>query len=341
MNFSTVLIVDDEQNVRSALQRTLIPAGYRVLEAENGEEALNVLSRHDVNLVISDMRMPGMDGADLLKKVAEQYGQVRRIVLTGYGDLPRTIVAINEGGVHRYLTKPWINEELKEVVAEELTIEKNERDEGSKIENLRTSVLELRKKVKISSNLLLGTTEILRYSSYDALTGLQQKLAESQTPFKAPLIDLVIERADRIALELQMDREQREVLRYAAMLHRIGEYALPIELISKCWLDMTNAELSEYLTYQSISASLIYPTDTELIKIISSHRPSMIGPDSSPGASTADSPLLAKILCVATEYEEMILYKGRQLGSVGIRDYMLAGLGERYDKIVVAALLRR
>ena len=339
MNSSTVLLVDDEQNVRSALQRILSSEGHHILQAENGQEALDVLDHNAVKLVISDMRMPGMDGADLLKKVAKYHKGVRRMVLTGYGDLSRTIVAINEGRVHRYLTKPWDNDELKRVVAEELKAERSEQDQDHQIESLRYNVRQLSKMMDISANMLTGTEEMLRYSQYDALIRLQLVMSRVQTPLKTGLAARVQKRTERVAIDMQLDRDAREVLKLAALLHRLGEFVLPVDLINKCWWDMTDDELLAYQSYPEISTSLVDSVDCELAQIISTHRQYVNGLGF-PSTGVDETPLAARILCAVTEYEEMILFKGHLMGACAIREIMLAGAGTCYDENVIAALFR-
>lgn len=109
----TVLIVDDEVNVLSSLERTLRNEEYAVLTASSATEALDILQAKSVDLIISDLGMPEMNGLELLKMVKERYPAVARIVLTGQSDTPTVVRAINEGEVCRFFTKPWDNEELK------------------------------------------------------------------------------------------------------------------------------------------------------------------------------------------------------------------------------------
>lgn len=107
-----LLFVDDEKNILNSLQRLFTSLKYTVLTATNGYEALNILNKVNVDVVISDMRMPEMDGATFLCKVAIAYPKVKRILLTGYADNASVISAINDGMVDCYLSKPWKNEEL-------------------------------------------------------------------------------------------------------------------------------------------------------------------------------------------------------------------------------------
>jgi two-component system probable response regulator PhcQ len=104
-----VLFVDDEPNVTEALKRALRKEPYTVLSAGSAEEALRILSREPVDVVVTDERMPGMPGSELLAVVCRQYPDTVRIILTGHASLQAALVAINKGEIYRFLTKP-INE---------------------------------------------------------------------------------------------------------------------------------------------------------------------------------------------------------------------------------------
>lgn len=107
-----ILIVDDEPANLRALER-LFRKDYEVLTATSGAQALELLRQHDVALLITDQRMPGMTGIELLKKSVPLRPRMARIVLTGYTDVDALVEAINCGQVYRYVTKPWNNEELR------------------------------------------------------------------------------------------------------------------------------------------------------------------------------------------------------------------------------------
>ena len=112
----TILVVDDEDSVRDSLTAVLEREGYTVRQASGGEEGLQVLREHPVQLVISDHNMPGMTGVEFLKLVRERYPHITRIMLTGDPD-PQTIIrSINEGEVYRFIKKPWDNTMLRVTV---------------------------------------------------------------------------------------------------------------------------------------------------------------------------------------------------------------------------------
>lgn len=107
-----LLIVDDEQANTRLLER-LFRQDYNCLTASSGEEAMEILDQHEVAVIITDQRMPGMTGVDLLKRSAARRPHMVRILLTGYTDLEALIEAVNCGLVYMYVNKPWNNDELK------------------------------------------------------------------------------------------------------------------------------------------------------------------------------------------------------------------------------------
>jgi len=109
----TLLLVDDEENIVAALRRLLRAEGWKVLGATSAEQALHQLARHEVDVVLSDQRMPGMTGVELLRRAKELYPETIRLVLSGYTELQSITDAINEGAIYKFLAKPWDDEQLR------------------------------------------------------------------------------------------------------------------------------------------------------------------------------------------------------------------------------------
>lgn len=114
----TILLVDDEANILSALTRLLRPAGYTILRAGSGKEGLELLAQHEVGVIVSDQRMPEMTGVEFLRKAHELYPDTVRIVLSGYTDLNSVTDAINHGAIYKFLTKPWEDNLLRANIEE-------------------------------------------------------------------------------------------------------------------------------------------------------------------------------------------------------------------------------
>lgn len=114
----TLLLVDDEQNILSALKRLLRRDGYQILTANSAQEGLEVLAKNKVDVILSDQRMPGMNGVEFLRTAKITYPDTVRIVLSGYTELQSVTDAINEGAVYRFLTKPWEDQLLRDHIEE-------------------------------------------------------------------------------------------------------------------------------------------------------------------------------------------------------------------------------
>ncbi|HEX8949802.1 MAG TPA: response regulator [Dissulfurispiraceae bacterium] len=112
-----ILCVDDEQNVLNALKRLFLDSNYQIFTATSGIEGLEILAREQAQIIISDYRMPGMNGVEFLKRVCDEQADTVRIVLSGYADASAIVSAINEGQIYKFVPKPWNDDELKVTVA--------------------------------------------------------------------------------------------------------------------------------------------------------------------------------------------------------------------------------
>jgi diguanylate cyclase (GGDEF)-like protein/PAS domain S-box-containing protein len=109
----TLLLVDDETSILSALRRMLRSDGYRVLTAASAREGLEILARNDVQVILSDQRMPEMTGTEFLGRVKHLHPDTVRIVLSGYAELESIIEAVNQGAIYKFLIKPWDDDLLR------------------------------------------------------------------------------------------------------------------------------------------------------------------------------------------------------------------------------------
>ena len=117
MMSQALLITDDDPNVLNSLKRELRKEDYPIFFANSGREGLDLLQRHDIAVVLSDQRMPHMDGVAFLEKVRKYKPEVIRMILTGYSSRENAIDAINRSGVFSYITKPWSSGELKATIS--------------------------------------------------------------------------------------------------------------------------------------------------------------------------------------------------------------------------------
>jgi serine/threonine-protein kinase len=120
----TVLFVDDERYILMSLV-ALFRGSYNVLSTTDPQEALEIVRREKVDVIVSDQRMPQMLGAELLRRVRKVSPGTMRILLTGYSDMASAISSINEGEVFRFINKPWSNDEMRTLVGSAIQIARN------------------------------------------------------------------------------------------------------------------------------------------------------------------------------------------------------------------------
>ncbi|SDH85552.1 PAS domain S-box-containing protein/diguanylate cyclase (GGDEF) domain-containing protein [Pseudomonas benzenivorans] len=114
----TLLLLDDEENILRALARVLRRDGYQILIANHAQDAFALLAQHEVQVILSDQRMPEMNGTEFFSRVKDLYPDTIRIVLSGYTDLKSVTDAINQGAIYKFLTKPWDDAQLRTTIAQ-------------------------------------------------------------------------------------------------------------------------------------------------------------------------------------------------------------------------------
>lgn len=123
-NTEGVLFVDDEKHILCSLKRLIKALKLNVYTAESGKLGLEILAEHKVDLIVSDMRMPEMDGATFLTEAKSAQPEALRILLTGYADIESTVKALNKGEISRYISKPWDDEEMLATISEVLKLKR-------------------------------------------------------------------------------------------------------------------------------------------------------------------------------------------------------------------------
>ena len=122
-----ILVIDDEESIRRTISMTLEHAGYKVDAAENGKQAIEKAEANFYNLALIDIRLPDMEGTELLTALKETTPKMVKIILTGYPALQNAVAAINQGA-DRYLVKPVDHDELLKVIKEQLDKQNQEKE---------------------------------------------------------------------------------------------------------------------------------------------------------------------------------------------------------------------
>ncbi|MCE5271667.1 response regulator [bacterium] len=234
-----ILLVDDEENILSSLRRLLRKENLDVHDTTSPEEALRLLSLNEYAVLVSDHRMPGMTGTQLMKMACKTSPETVRIILTGYADAQSSIEAINKGAVSRYLLKPWNEIELRVAVRQavaqyRLVQEKKELENITNDLNkeLQSLAVELETKVEERTREVSTLNRQLE-SSLLASIRMLAELTEMNCEVVGKHAKRVAAFSREIGRRLGMSNPELLQLEAAAMLHGIGTVGLSASLLAK------------------------------------------------------------------------------------------------------------
>jgi response regulator RpfG family c-di-GMP phosphodiesterase len=353
---ATLLFVDDEQNILTALRRLFRPLGYRIFIAEGGAQGLEVIAREKVDLVISDMRMPEMNGAQFLEQVRLKSPDSIRILLTGYADIASTIDAINKGQIYRYIAKPWEDNDITLTVRHALERKHLEREKERlealtqrQNEELKELNASLEDKVKARTEELRQTMGFLEIAheklKKSFLTSIRvfSNLMELREGAMAGHSRRVADLARKLALRLGMSEAESQEVMVAALLHDIGKIGLPDNLLHKPFSMLTGEERNAVAKHPVTGQTALMALEqlNGAAKLIRGHHERFDGmgfPDSLAGLAI---PLGARILAVTNDYDavQLGLLLNKRLNAQEALAFIQEGRGKRYDPQVTDAFV--
>ena len=353
---ATLLFVDDEANILSSLKRLFRSGGYRIFTAESGAQALEIMQHESVDIVVSDMRMPEMNGAQFLEQVHARWPDTVRILLTGYAEIGATIDAINKGHIYRYISKPWEDNDIVLAIKqalhqkqlelanrglEELTRKQNEelKDLNANLEQkVRARTEELRQAMGFlevaHENLKQGFITSIRVFS---------NLIEMREGAMAGHSRRVAELSRAMAQKLKVAETDAQDIFLAALLHDVGKIGFPDYLLEKPFANLTGEERLEVMKHPAKGQTALMALEqlNGAAKLIRSHHERFDGlgyPDKLHGL---EIPLGARIIALANEYDAvqigMLLSKRLKQSDAVL--FIQEGRGKRYDPAVVDAFM--
>ncbi|MHC8365477.1 HD domain-containing phosphohydrolase [Pseudomonas sp. ZT5P21] len=352
-----VLLVDDEESILNSLRRLLRGQPYEVLLATSGAQALEIMARQPVDLVMSDARMPNMDGATLLAHIHHRYPDTVRIMLTGYADPSAIIKAINDGQIHRYISKPWHDEEMLLTLRQSLAYQHSERerlrlvqeawDQNEKLKLLNTT---LEKHVAARTAELQQTADMLDLAyeelkhSYVTGTEVFSLLANLRLPPAKQTNRQIIELV-RVYCKLHgLDEGSTRDLTMAAALYNIGKLSWTDSMMTAPADLLHHNDRERYRGYPKQSESLLMTLDPmkDAARLILHHQERWDGsgfPDRLKGEAI---PFGSRLLKLAVDFIELQrgLILERQMNSDEALVYIRSYAGKLYDPEMVEDFIR-
>ncbi len=351
-----VLCVDDEPAILSSLRRLLRPQGYKVLLAEGGQAGLALLAQEPVDLVVSDMRMPEMDGAQFLEQVRQRWPEVVRILLTGYADVTSTIAAINRGEIHRYISKPWDDQNMLLVVQDGLRRRRLEQENHrlqalTQAQNQELQALNagLEARVKARTQEIQQINGMLEQAyaelqsnfvlSINVFAGLTELRDGSMVGYSRQVADLAKSTAHRLGLGALAEQD----LHIAGLLHEVGKLGFPDTLLRKPMSLLRGEELQLYRRHPLNAETALMPLAQlqRAARLVRSQHERLDGKGFPDGLAGEQLPLAAQVLAASVDYH------GLQSGRVAEHRYtpdealsmIRGGADIRYARSVVEALI--
>jgi len=344
-----ILCVDDEPNILSSLRRLFRPKGFQILVADSGKAGLAVLEAETVDLVISDMRMPEMNGAQFLEHVRQRWPDTVRLLLTGHSDVTAIIDAINRGEIYRYITKPWDDNDIVLIVRQAL-----ER-KAMELETKRLEALTAKQNLELKElNASLEAKVEARTAEIQAANERLKSTFVTSIKVFSTLIEMrggnlsghsrrVADLCRKIALKLQLESKLKQEIFVAALLHEIGKIGFADDMLSTPLSKMKVDQLEAYRKHAAHAEQLLLPLQDlhGASEIISAQFERFDGtgfPDHLAGELI---PIGTRILSLASDYDNMQIgmQTHSRLSPDEARVMISHGSGSRYDPKVVAAFV--
>lgn len=277
----TILAVDDEQNNLALLKRTL-RGSYNIIVATNGQEALDIVEErgNEISLIVSDQKMPTMEGTELFRRISDKYPNIVKILLTGHSNIDILVEAINECHLFQYILKPFEPEQLCVVV-----------ESGIKKYELTSSKTQI---LKDLSELFYKTIKSIAY----ALDAKDQYTHGHS--LRVTLYSLALAKA------LKLPDSLLEEIETTGLLHDIGKIAIPEKILLKPG-KLTQEEYEIIKTHPELGERLIQ--GIEKLKLISnwlkSHHERFDGKGYPDGLVGEEIPISSRIIAIADTYDAM------------------------------------
>ncbi len=270
-NTDIVLFVDDEPMVLRSIERAFLNSPYKIMTTGDADEALDIVRNEPVAVVVTDQRMPKMQGIELLERVKTISPPTVKILLTGYADLATAVRAINSGEVFRFIQKPWQDAELAELVAAAYRRFELQRS-------------------------LAGADEAKLLAIAETI--------ELKDPLTQGHCKRVAEYAMRMAGRLTVDKNIQRCIRAGAWLHDCGKIGIPESILNHCGaLDESGMALVRNHPQWGAEVVRLAGMGNEAVNVVLCHHERYDGTGYPLQLSGEQIPLEARIVAIADMYD--------------------------------------
>ncbi len=267
----SLLFVDDEKNVLNALERAFMDSGMRVNTAADAFEAIEILRNCDIAVIVSDNLMPGMTGVEFFRRAKDISPDSVRIMMTAYADVGSAIDAINKGEVYRFITKPWDEEELREII-------------GGAAQKYRV-------------------VQSLKEADEARLLSLAQTI-ELKDPYTRGHCDRVARYAMLIADSMGLDAEMKRDIKYGSWLHDCGKIGVPEAVLNHPGpLSEKDMEIIRSHPVWGADVARQARLSERIINIVLHHHERFDGLGYPSGLKAGEIPFEARIVAVCDAYD--------------------------------------
>lgn len=329
-----ILIADDEERIRTILARRLTQEGYSCTSASNGREALSYFHQNNLSLIVSDIKMPEMDGMDLLKNVKALRPNLMMIIMTAYPDLDIAIEAMRQGA-YDFIIKPF-NLELV-VLSIKQALEKRRLEE--EVESYHNHLERL---VEEKTAELEKAYQGLKKSSLDSVKVLTSAI-EAKDPYTRGHSDRVRRISLRTGMKLGFSCANLENLEYGALLHDIGKIGIKDEVLRKPG-PLSAEEYKHIQQHPLIGVKIMEQVDffKEKIPMVRHHHEHYDGSGYPDGLAGEIIPVEARIISVADAFDALTSERPHR-GKLSLADVLLElkkGGGKQFDPHVLRIFVK-
>lgn len=345
-----IMLVDDEPSILKALKRLFRQKGYHILTAGSGREALEKLkeTKKAISLIISDQRMPEMTGAQFLSEAKDIFPDAIRFLLTGYSDMDAVVDAVNLGKIHRYLTKPWNDDDLLLIVHQalqqfELVEENRLLTALTKTQNIKLNELNrsLEKKVEkrtfeiTQKNKELNEINIKLEKSFMDAVRLLSSFIQSSNQWLGKYMKNTARLAGLIAKDFGLSKKEVEAIETAAMIHDLGLIGLPAQVWQKDEKEMTANEFDAYSHHPVIASVCLETVErlNEIGEMILHHHEHYNGSGFPANLKGDEIPLGARIIGAVGDYFRILSIWPDSLTKISAKAVKLIGPQAKYLSI--------